>query len=311
MIRQHLPKNAKKFFLLVPNFATFALREISAFFTLRLGVSAVNILKGFRLNMREKVDVSVVMSVYNGAEYLRQSVESILSQEGVRFEFIIVNDGSTDESPAILEEYAKKDGRITVIHQENQGLTKALIRGCAEAKGEFICRQDCGDISKPGRLAKQLEHIRSGKDRVLVSCATNVVGPKQEFLYNTFGDVDDEAVRNSLLSGSLRTIRGLSHHGSAFFPNELYKKVGGYRSEFYFAQDLDLWVRLARYGKVSFCPEVLYEAQFTEHSISGLYRKEQIALTKIILDLRNLEPTDPKSAQLLRQASLIRAGRKS
>ncbi|MCI0528713.1 MAG: glycosyltransferase [Nitrospira sp.] len=246
------------------------------------------------------------MSVYNGAMHLRPSVESILSQEGVNFEFIIINDGSTDETPAILEDYAKKDHRVRLIHQENQGLTKALLRGCAEARGIFICRQDSGDISKPGRLAAQLRHIQSDKERVLVSCATDFVGPNHELLFTKSGEVDDEAVRNSLLKGSLKTIRGLNGHGSAFFPTKLYNKVGGYRSEFYFAQDLDLWIRLARWGKVSFCPEVLYEVRFAENEISGVYRKEQIALTKIILDLRDLEPSDPRSKELLFQASLIR-----
>lgn len=85
-------------------------------------------------------EVSVVMSVYNGAKYLRESVESILSQDGVDFEFIIINYGSSDESPLILEEYSQKDRRIHLIHNENEGLTKALIKGCLKAGGEFIGR---------------------------------------------------------------------------------------------------------------------------------------------------------------------------
>ncbi len=105
-------------------------------------------------------DVSVVMSAYNGSRDLAKSVDSILCQEGVNFEFIIVNDGSTDESPRLLEQYAAKDARVRVIHQENRGLTKALIRGCAEARGEFIARQDVGDLSLPGRLANELKLIQ-------------------------------------------------------------------------------------------------------------------------------------------------------
>ena len=81
--------------------------------------------------------ISVVMSVYNGAKYLRESIESILSQEGVDFEFIIVNDGSTDNSKNILVEYAARDNRIRIIEQENKGLTCALIRGCKEANGKY------------------------------------------------------------------------------------------------------------------------------------------------------------------------------
>ena len=78
-------------------------------------------------------DVSVVMSVYNGARYLPVAVESILSQDEVDFELIIVNDGSTDESGRALRDYARRDARIRVLEQENAGLTRALIRGCAEA----------------------------------------------------------------------------------------------------------------------------------------------------------------------------------
>jgi hypothetical protein len=174
----------------------------------------------------------------------------------------------------------------------------------------FICRQDCGDTSKPERLVKQLEHIRASKDRVLVSCTTNYVGPRAEFLFTKSGEVDDDAVRDSLLNGSLETLTGLSHHGSAFFPTDLYRRIGGYRPEFYFAQDLDLWIRLVRYGKVSFCPEVLYEVRVAENEISGVYRGSQIALAKIILALRDVVPSDPKSQKLLYQASLIKPTKK-
>ena len=102
-------------------------------------------------------EVSIVMSVYNGACYLRAAVESVLDQQGVSFEFVVVDDGSTDESGAILDEYATRDPRLRVIHQQNTGLTQALIRGCSEARGEFIARQDADDVSLPGRLAGGLD----------------------------------------------------------------------------------------------------------------------------------------------------------
>ena len=100
------------------------------------------------------LDISVVMSVCNGSDLLAKAVNSILSQEGVSLELIVVNDGSIDGSCAtILDEYARRDPRVRVIHQENTGLTRALIRGCAAARGQFIARQDSDDISLPGRLA--------------------------------------------------------------------------------------------------------------------------------------------------------------
>src|ERR1700730_11060788 len=83
--------------------------------------------------MSNTPDLSVVMSVYNGATDLRRSVDSILSQEDVNLELIVVNDGSTDHSVNILEEYASSDERVRAISQQNQGLTIALVLGCAAA----------------------------------------------------------------------------------------------------------------------------------------------------------------------------------
>src|SRR5262245_3000266 len=95
-------------------------------------------------------DVSVVMSVYNGADRLHETIESILSQDGVSLELIIVNDGSTDGSEIVLDKYARREQRLRILHQGNQGLTRALIAGCAAARGEYIARQDAGgDISLP------------------------------------------------------------------------------------------------------------------------------------------------------------------
>ena len=80
--------------------------------------------------MSRSPDVSVVMSVYNGASHLVPTVDSILTQKGVPFEYIIVNDGSSDKTGEILDDYVRRDRRVRVIHQKNTGLTRALIRGC-------------------------------------------------------------------------------------------------------------------------------------------------------------------------------------
>src|SRR5262245_55402880 len=123
-------------------------------------------------------DVSIVMSVFNSAATLPATLDSILSQEGVDFEFIAINDGSTDDSGQILLAYAAQDPRFIVLHQENRGLTHALIRGCALARGEFIARQDAGgDISLPGRFQRQLAYFSSCPGVVMVSCGTRYIGP--------------------------------------------------------------------------------------------------------------------------------------
>src|SRR5947208_3071693 len=100
--------------------------------------------------------VSVVTAVYNGGRYLRPALASILEQDGVALELVVVDDGSTDDTAAILDELARRDERVRVLRQPNQGLTDALVRGCSEARGEFIARQDADDVSLPGRLAKEV-----------------------------------------------------------------------------------------------------------------------------------------------------------
>src|SRR5262249_15136656 len=147
---------------------------------LRLYIGAVQ-------NVSVTPDVSVVMSAYNGASHLAATMDSILSQQGIGLEFVVVDDGSRDQTGDILDDYARRDHRVRVIHQENTGLTRALIRGCDAARGEFIARQDVGDLSLPGRLKDQVTFLRNRDDCIFVSCWTDVVGPRDEFLYASRG----------------------------------------------------------------------------------------------------------------------------
>ena len=269
-----------------------------------VGTWQIGLLFGWFQKMSERPDVSVVMSVYNGAAHLRETIDSILNQEGVSLEFIIVNDGSTDQSPQILNEYAECDSRVRIIHQENQGLTKALIAGCAAAKGQYIARQDVGDVSLPGRLRKQVARIQQSPDIVLVSCGTRFVGPGNEYLYDSVQD--EESAQAALLTLDLDQVRGPSHHGSTLFSRACYEQVGGYRQAFYFAQDLDLWIRLVEQGRYIVLPEVLYQASITVGAISGLYRKEQIATAAKILESASQRRSGLNDAIALERAAQIR-----
>ena len=100
--------------------------------------------------------VSVVMSVHNGATDLAATLDSILSQTFTDFELIAIDDGSTDDTPAILAAAAQRDARIRIPTQPNAGLTRALMRGCAEARAPIVARHDAGDRSHPERFARQL-----------------------------------------------------------------------------------------------------------------------------------------------------------
>jgi glycosyltransferase involved in cell wall biosynthesis len=240
--------------------------------------------------MSSKPEVSVVMSVYNSASDLAVTIGSILSQEEVEIEFIVVNDGSNDSSGQILNEYAQRDARLRVIHQENSGLTRALIRGCHVARGEFIARQDAGDISLPGRLKSQVAVLSEQKGCVFVSCWTDVVGPNGEFLYTSRGTGLASSPIN-ILSPQTEwgVIDGPTHHSSVMFRAKEYVLCGGYRPEFYFGQDWDLWYRLASLGTFCTLQKTLCVCRFTLGSISGSQKAEQ-----------------QKFAQLSRNAMLLR-----
>lgn len=248
------------------------------------------------------------MSVYNGQRYLRESVESILDQTFADFELIIVNDGSTDASRAILAEYEKRDCRVRVIDQENQGLTRALIRGCEEARGEYIARQDADDRSHPERLARQVELLRGHPEVSLLSCFTHFIGPEGEDLFTVERHDAPPQATARLRAVRVQDLLGVTHHGSALFRRSDYDRAGGYRKEFYFAQDMDLWTRLVDHGMLAFVREVLYSARFEPSAISGRYARHQQELAKIIVQLRAVRERGVSEAPLLARAAAIRPG---
>lgn len=226
--------------------------------------------------------ISAVMGVFNGAAGLPVTLDSILAQTERDFELIVVDDGSSDETPEILRRYTADDDRIRIITQKNGGLTRALIAGCEAARGHFIARHDNGDRSQPDRFARQLASFTA--DVVLVSCGARYIGPDSEFLYDATATGD---IRESLLHDPVERIRGLPHHGTAMFRRDAYLVAGGYREQFRFAQDLDLWMRMAGRGRIVVLPEILYEARFETNAISATRRNDQVALAKISIALRD------------------------
>ncbi|MEZ5855408.1 MAG: glycosyltransferase [Hyphomicrobiaceae bacterium] len=246
-------------------------------------------------------DISVVMSVYNGAEGLAETVDSILTQQGVTLEFIIIDDGSTDGSGDILDAYATRDPRVRVHHQANQGLTRALATGCAMARGRYIARQDAGDVSLADRLVRLINLLDGDRDVVMVTCGTAFVGPEGEQLYTV--QQNSLELQNGLNELDFAKVRGPSHHGSTMFRRDMYNAAGGYRPAFRVAQDIDLWTRLVERGPCLAIPDVLYQAKWAPGSISATKRPEQIRTLKTILECAAARRGGGEEAKVLRRWS--------
>lgn len=259
--------------------------------------------------MSDRPDISVVMSVYNGASTLRETLDSIRNQRGVDFEIIVIDDGSTDGTAAILDQFASGDARLRVIHQENQGLTRSLVTGCAAARGRHIARHDAGDLSAPERLLEQRRALDGDERVAFVSCWTEYVGPKGELLYDFRGS--GRAVEPQMIIDPRAPhchIDGPTHHGSVMFRRDAYELAGGYRPAFRFGQDWDLWYRLAEIGRFQMIGKVLYTARISPDSISTRAHGTQIALSRVMEEMVRVRANGGSDALLLERARKISHG---
>lgn len=196
--------------------------------------------------------ISVVMSCYNAERWLAESIESVLSQTWRDFEFILVNDGSTDATADIIAQYAEADRRIVPVSKRNTGLADSLNTGIAHARGTWIARLDSDDLCEPNRLA--LQWRCAAKNAELVFIGTGLVLIDEHGRRSTVHRYPTTHLR---LLANLITARKFPAHSSAFFRTEAFRRVGGYRPRIRRAEDWDLWLRLSEVGELTCVEEPL------------------------------------------------------
>ncbi|HWG75640.1 MAG TPA: glycosyltransferase [Steroidobacteraceae bacterium] len=205
--------------------------------------------------------VSVLMPVYNGAAYLRAAMQSILNQSFCDFEFVVLDDGSTDGSLRILQEYARLDGRVRLLSRENRGLTYSLNQLIATARGEFMARMDADDIAMPERLARQVEFLRTHPGVLCVGGAFQIIDEAGRYLTTLYPPASNEQIQNHLIHG-----RCAISHPAAMARLQPIRELGGYQGDF--AEDLDLWLRLGEKGELANLPEAVLRYRLHCASVS-------------------------------------------
>ena len=206
-------------------------------------------------------DISIIMSVYNGAQYLRGCLDSILFQTEQNYEFIIINDGSTDSTGNILN--SCNDSRLIVVEQENLGLTKSLNRGLQLAKGKYIARIDADDQVEPDRLQKQKHFLCDNRDIVLVGSNALLIDETGE----TIGKTNLPLSHHEIIA-NLEAFKPVFVHSSIFFRKEEITQIGGYNERFTRSQDSDLYLRLSQSYKLANLKEPLVKLRVTIGSMT-------------------------------------------
>lgn len=225
--------------------------------------------------------VSVLMPVYNAQEYLGSALQSILEQSFKDFEFLIMDDGSVDESSRILKYYSARDLRIKVIKQKNQGITNSLNSLIKLALGEFIARMDADDIAYPERLEKQIQYLQEHPDVGVVGCWTQIMMAENRIhLCQCFPD-DNNRISEFLDAGHNPFV-----HPSVMMRRQVLNLVSPpYR--FRNSQDFDLWLRLLGRTNFGMVEELLMVHRKHSEQVSMYYGEKGRKIIKLIRRLHS------------------------
>lgn len=195
-------------------------------------------------------DVSVLMTVYNGEQHLTAAVQSILDQQGVQLELVVVNDGSTDATRQLLERFAQ-DARVQVIHSDRIGRVAALNRALQAAQGRYVAVLDADDVALPDRLMRQVDFLRRNPQVGLLGSACRVVDETTGREWIRRHPLDDKTLRQALVRENSFI------HSAVMMPRAVLAELGGYQHQYRKCHDYELYVRIGRRYQLANLPQVL------------------------------------------------------
>lgn len=219
--------------------------------------------------------VSVVMAVYNGERYVKQTIDSILRQTFKDFEFIIVDDGSYDGTSKILKTY--NDPKIYVHKQENQGLSKSLNTGIKLARGEYIARIDADDIAFPTRLEQQVKFLDEHPKVGLLGTACYLIDSSGKILTKFVMPTNDENIRKAMIKYNP------IFHPTVIMRKDAIEKAGYYDETFKNGLDYDLWFKIAKIYKIANLKDPLILRREHNKSLSAREREQVSERIRILI----------------------------
>jgi glycosyltransferase involved in cell wall biosynthesis len=217
-----------------------------------------------------------MVPVFNTGRFVADTIRSILAQDLRDLELIVIDDGSTDDSPRILRELAATDSRVRLVCRENKGLVATRNEMLQMARGEFLAVNDSDDLSQPDRLSRQVKFLRENPEVVVVGGAFDMIDDAGRYLTTLCPPRDDAAIQKSLLSGHCSIC-----HSCGMMRASAVRQVAGYDSHFTYSHDLELWLRLGEVGRLANLqwPSVV-RFRLHENSISETKRHQQRALCR-------------------------------
>lgn len=233
--------------------------------------------------MRPSPSISVLTAVYNGTPYLREAIDSILNQTFSDFEFIIINDGSTDETAEILSSYT--DPRIRIIkNSKNLGLTKSLNIGLKIARGIYIARMDADDIALPERLQIEKKFLDNHLDIVAVGSEIDLINEDGKKVGEKHLIQYPEIIRFRMV------IANQLAHPTILFRKSIIIENGGYDEHFKYAQDYELWSRLneRNYHFSNIAASLLRYRDYPKSMTQGAGSRDQAYASAVAVIRRNL-----------------------